>query len=71
MEFHRIFGAIFLFTNKLTSRHTGETETLLFTVTFFFLPSEKKKMKMKLNCPHKPPDLAQRRWRADKHGQTQ
>jgi hypothetical protein len=27
MEFHRIFGAIFLFTNKLTSRHTGETET--------------------------------------------
>ena len=36
-EFHRIFGAIFLFTNKLTSRHTftnkltsrhtGETET--------------------------------------------
>jgi len=31
MEFHRIFGAIFLFTNKLTSRHTGETETLLVT----------------------------------------
>jgi len=26
-ELHRIFGAIFLFTNKLTSRHTGETET--------------------------------------------